>query len=145
MFEPCETHMFDGRRILVVEDEFLAGLTTIDYLESIGCEVVGPAARLADALDLARSENLDAALLDINLADEMVWPVAELLRLKNVPFLFLSAFSQLNVLPELFADTPSLPKPLVPERLLCHLHAIWGAPSIIGKAAIRPFDPRGKP
>ncbi len=89
--------MFDGRRVLVVDDEFLAGLTAIDFLESIGCEVVGPAARLSDAVDLARSENLDAALLDINLADEMVWPVAEVLRLKHVPFIFLSAFSQSNL------------------------------------------------
>jgi two-component system, chemotaxis family, sensor kinase Cph1 len=120
--------MFDGRRVLVVEDEYLAALATIDFLESIGCEVVGPAARLSDALYLAHSEDLDAALLDINLADEMVWPVAEILRLKPVPFLFLSAFSQLNVLPELFAHIPSLPKPLAPERLLRHLRAIWDGP-----------------
>jgi chemotaxis family two-component system sensor kinase Cph1 len=121
--------MFDGRRVLVVDDEFLAGLTAIDFLESIGCEVVGPAARLAHALHLARSEPLDAALLDINLADEMVWPVAEVLRLKHVPFLFLSAFSQSNLLPEAFAGAPSLAKPLDPVRLLRHLHALWDAPS----------------
>jgi DNA-binding response OmpR family regulator len=121
--------MFDGRRVLVVEDEFLAGLTTIDLLESMGCEVVGPAAHLADALDLARSETLDAALLDINLRDEMVWPVAEILQLKKVPLLFLSAFSQLNGLPEPFAGVPSLAKPLEPGRLLSHLHAIWDVPS----------------
>jgi AmiR/NasT family two-component response regulator len=57
-----------GRRVLVVEDEFLAALTTVDFLESIGCEVVGPAARLSPALELAQSEALDAAVLDINIA-----------------------------------------------------------------------------
>jgi DNA-binding response OmpR family regulator len=129
--------MFDGRRVLVVEDEFLAGLTTIDFLESIGCEVVGPVARLAHALDLARSEPLDAALLDINLGDDMVWPVAKILQLKKVPLLFLSAFSQLNVLPEPFAGVPSLAKPLEPGRLLCHLHAMWDAPSGSRKGSLR--------
>jgi two-component SAPR family response regulator len=126
----CETSIFGGRRILVVDDEFLAGLSAIDFLQSIGCEVVGPAARLGQALDLARSETLDAALLDINLADdEMVWPVAEVLRLKRVPFLFLSAFSRLNVLPECFADAPLLEKPLVSRRLLRHLQEILATAS----------------
>jgi DNA-binding response OmpR family regulator len=122
--------MFDGRRVLVVDEEFLAGLTAIDFLESIGCEVVGPAARLGHALHLARSEPLDAALLDINLADEMVWPVAEVLRLKHVPFVFLSAFFQSNLLPESLVGAPSLAKPLDPVRLLRHLHSIWDAPPV---------------
>lgn len=128
--------MFHGRRVLVVDDEFLAALTAIDFLESIGCEVVGPAARLGHALHLARSEPLDAALLDINLADEMVWPVAEALQLRRVPFMFLSAFSQSNLLPECFAGALSLAKPLDAVRLLRHLHAIWDAPrSAVGPVA----------
>ena len=130
--------MFDGRRVLVVDDEFLVGLTTTDFLESIGCEVVGPAVRVADALDYARSEPLDAALLDINLADEMVWPVAEILRLKKVPFVFLSAFFGLNGLPEPFALDPSLPKPLEASRLLGHLHAMWDRYPAPGNGTLLP-------
>jgi hypothetical protein len=61
---------FAGRRVLLVEDEFLAGLTTIGVLEGFGCEVVGPVARLAMALRLAKFETLDAAVLDINVAGE---------------------------------------------------------------------------
>jgi CheY-like chemotaxis protein len=118
---------FAGRRVLVVEDEFLVSLMTIDLLESIGCEVVGPATRLAAAVQLAQSESLDAAVLDINIAGDMIWPVAEELRRRGVPFLFLSAYPQLNVIPVLFSIAPHLEKPLEQSRLLRHLSAIWEA------------------
>jgi CheY-like chemotaxis protein len=110
-----------GRRVLVVEDEFLAALTTVDFLESLGCEVVGPAARLSPALELARSEVLDAAVLDINIAGEMIWPVAERLRHRGIPYLFLSAYPGTNFVPAIFAAAPYLPKPLEPDHLARHL------------------------
>ncbi len=111
---------FVGRRVLVVEDEFLVSLTIIDLLESIGCEVVGPIARLAAAIQLAQSESLDAAVLDINIAGEMIWPVAAQLQRRGVPFLFLSAHTPLMIFPALFAAAPRLEKPLVRNRLLHH-------------------------
>lgn len=71
-------HMtFAGRRVLVVEDDFLVSLATTDLLESTGCVIVGPAARIAAALRFARTESLDAAVLDVDIVGEMVWPVAE--------------------------------------------------------------------
>src|SRR5665213_1154951 len=103
---------FAGRRVLVVEDEFLVSLTTTDFLEDIGCEVVGPAASLAAAIRLAESEPLDAAVLDINIAGDMIWPVAEELRRRDVPFLFLSEYTQFTAIPVLFAAAPRLEKPL---------------------------------
>jgi CheY-like chemotaxis protein len=106
-----------GRRVLVVEDEFLAALTTVDFLESIGCEVVGPAARLSPALELAQSEALDAAVLDINIAGEMIWPVAERLQARGIPYLFLSAYPGKNIVPLIFAAAPYLLKPLEPDHL----------------------------
>ncbi len=120
---------FDGRRVLVVEDEFLVSLATTDLLESVGCEVVGPAARLATAVQLARSESLDAALLDIDIAGETVWPVALELQHRGVPFLFLSVHVPLMIFPASFAAAPRLDKPLVQHRLLGHLSAIWGNPA----------------
>ena len=117
---------FVGRRVLVVEDDFLVSLMTVDFLESIGCEVVGPAARLAAALQLAQSESLDAAVLDINLAGDIVWPVAEVLQRRDVPFIFLSAHPRLSEVPILFAAAPRLEKPLEQNRLLRQLSAIWG-------------------
>ena len=117
---------FAGRRILVVEDEFLVSLATTDLLESIGCEIVGPAADLAAAIRLAQSESLDAAVLDINIAGEMIWPVAAELQHRGVPFLFLSALTSLMIFPEPFAAAPRLDKPLEQNRFLRQLSAIWG-------------------
>lgn len=114
-----------GRRILVVEDEFLVALSTTDVLEDADCEIVGPASRVAMALGLALSEKLDAAVLDINLAGEMIWPVAEALASRGVPFVFLSAYTPLSVIPTVFAAIPRLDKPLNGDRLLRELGAIW--------------------
>ena len=115
----------DKRRVLLVEDEYLAALTTIDVLNAIGCEVVGPAARLSEALVLAESEDLDAAILDMSVAGEMVWPLAELLKGKDVPFVFLSAYTGLDVVPPPFLAAPCLAKPLEPQGLVRELNAMW--------------------
>ena len=117
---------FTGRRVLVVENEFLVSLLTIDALESVGCEIVGPAARVAEAVQLAQSEPLDAAVLDIDIGGEMIWPVAEELHRRGVPFLFLSAVTQLMIFPALFTAVPRLDKPLEQNRLLRHFAAMWG-------------------
>jgi DNA-binding response OmpR family regulator len=78
--------------ILVVEDEFLIGILLTDALTAGGFRIIGPLARLAEALDAARSESFDAALLDIQLAHgEDVYPVAEVLAERNIPFAFVSS------------------------------------------------------
>jgi CheY-like chemotaxis protein len=117
---------FFGRRVLVVEDEFLVSLLTIDALESVGCEVVGPAAYIAEAAQLAQSESLDAAILDVNVGGELIWPVAKELQRRSVPFLFLSATTQLTLFPPPFAAVPRLDKPMEKNLFLRHLSAIWG-------------------
>jgi DNA-binding response OmpR family regulator len=118
---------FLGRRVLVVEDEFLVSLLTIDTLESVGCEIVGPAAQIAEAAKLAQSESLDAAILDVNVGGELIWPVAKELQRRSVPFLFLSATNQLTVFPPPFAAVPRLDKPMEKNLLLRHLSAMWDA------------------
>jgi len=120
-----------GRRVLVVEDEYLAALTTIDFLESLGCRVVGPASRLPAALQLARTETVDAAVLDINLAGTMIWPVARELLSRGVPYLFLSAYSLQNMIPAKFASAPCLAKPLARDRLVRQLRAMWDVPVLL--------------
>jgi CheY-like chemotaxis protein len=126
-----DAHMpIAGRRVLVVEDEYLAALTTVDVLERIGCEVVGPVGRLPAALQLARSDALDAAVLDINIAGTMVWPVAEELLRRSVPYLFLSAYSEQNMIPARFASAPCLAKPLEPARLVHRLGTMWDVPLV---------------
>jgi CheY-like chemotaxis protein len=115
-----------GQRVLVVEDEFLVALATTDLLESLGCVIVGPAARLGAAVQLARSESIDAAVLDVDIAGEMVWPVAEELWRRGVPFLFLSAYASLIAFPPPFAAVPRLEKPIEKVRLLRQLDVmLW--------------------
>jgi CheY-like chemotaxis protein len=116
---------FNGRRVLVVEDDFLVSLATTDPLESFGCEIIGPAASLATAVQLSQTEALDAAVLDIDIAGEMIWPAVAELQLRSVPFLFVSALTPLLIFPAPFAAAPRLDKPLSRNRLLRDLGAIW--------------------
>ena len=51
-------------------------------------------------------------MLDINIAGTMVWPVAEKLLRRGIPYLFLSAYSEQNMIPARFASAPCLAKPL---------------------------------
>jgi DNA-binding response OmpR family regulator len=81
-----------GRRILLVEDEMLVAMLVETALEDEDCTVVGPFGALGEALEAARGEALDLAVLDINLAGEKVFPVAEVLAGRGVPFLLLSGY-----------------------------------------------------
>ena len=116
----------DGRRVLVVEDDFFVALETSDLLKEVGCEIVGPASNLGTALQLAHSERLDAAVLDIGIRGEMIWPVAEELVRRKVPIIFLSAYSHASMFPKNLAGVPRLQKPLEADRLLVCLSTIWG-------------------
>lgn len=69
-----------GLRVLVVEDEMLNAMLIEDLLLDLGCEVIGPAATVAGGLELARRERPQAAVLDVNLGSERVYPLADVLR-----------------------------------------------------------------
>ena len=81
-----------GKRVLIVEDEILVALLIEDFLADFGCSTVGPCGSVAKALDAARTETFDLAVLDVNLAGEKVYPVAEVLAQRHIPFLFLSGY-----------------------------------------------------
>ena len=81
-----------GKRVLIVEDEMLIALLIEDFLTDIGCHTIGPYGTLAAGLQAARSEALDLAVLDVNLDGERVYPVAEVLAERQIPFLFLSGY-----------------------------------------------------
>lgn len=83
---------FAGKRILVVEDEALVAMLLEDLLADLGCEVVGPAMRLNEGLELAQRNGIDAAILDINLAGERSYPIADLLEERRVPHLFVTGY-----------------------------------------------------
>ena len=77
-----------GKRILLVEDEFLVSAMVVDMLNELGAEVVGPAATIAKGLSLAEAAEIDAALLDVNVRGSRVDPVAAALNARGIPYVF---------------------------------------------------------
>src|SRR5579885_1586560 len=100
-----------GRRVLVVEDEMMIAMLVEDMLAELGCAVVGPAHGLDAALDLARNElGIDAALLDVNLAGQPVFAVADALREKGIPAVFSTGYGEAG-LRDVDRGAPVLQKP----------------------------------
>lgn len=107
-------------RILVVEDELLIAMSIEDVLEKMQCEVVGPTAKLATALQLASDEDLDAAILDVTISGGKVFPVAEKLLERRIPFVLASGYGDW-ALPESLRDRPRLTKPFTDAELEVHV------------------------
>jgi len=99
-------------KVLVVEDESLVALDIENMLEEMGCKVVASVPRLVKALDLASRLDFDLAVLDINLAGEVVYPLAFRLAARGIPFLFSTGYSTSTLPPEL-RDRPILKKPMM--------------------------------
>jgi DNA-binding response OmpR family regulator len=99
-----------GKRVLIVEDELLVALMLEDFLVEFGCNVVGPCGTVENALQAIRTEALDLAVLDVNLAGERVYPVAEALAERHIPFLFLSGYGE-DAIPPGHADWKVCAKP----------------------------------
>jgi CheY-like chemotaxis protein len=112
MAEP-RADVLRGRRFLVVEDEYLIAVSLALALEGDGVEVVGPVGSVRDALVLVEAEGsrLDGAVLDINLHDERVYPVADALAARGVPFVFLTGYDA-QVVPDAYAGVPRCEKPV---------------------------------
>jgi PAS domain S-box-containing protein len=100
-----------GNRIMVVEDEALVAMIVNDALVELGYSVVGPFSCAADAVAAIRSEEVDAAILDINLGGELVYPLAQQLTDHKVPFMFITGYGAESV-DARFADVPVLQKPI---------------------------------
>jgi len=120
-----------GKRVLLVDDEFLLTLQLEETLHSLGCEVVGPYGELHAALAGARRSEIDFAILDVNLNGTMVYPLAEELRERGVPFMFLTGYGR-SSLPERFQATPRLSKPYDPATLLREIR-LFGQDTAPGK------------
>lgn len=99
----------DGAKILVVEDEFLIMMDLQMQLEDQGAVVVG-AASVAAGLEKVEAA-CDAAILDVRLPDGEVYPVAEALRDRDVPFLFHSGHARRDELDLRFPGAPAVTKP----------------------------------
>lgn len=110
-----------GHRILVVEDDALLALGIDEILRDAGAEVVGPAATVEAAGKYAATNGLSAALLDIRLGDGEVWPVAQTLAGKGVPFAFCSGYYDPTSLSAQWPGRPILTKPARPEQIITAL------------------------
>jgi len=108
--------LFAGIRVLLVEDEGTVAMLIEEMLEDLGCTVVASVPRLALAREKAGTAEVDLAILDVNLAGERVFPVAEILRGRGVPFLFSTGYGA-SGLPEEFAQSPVLHKPFSENEL----------------------------
>lgn len=80
------------RRILVVEDEMLLAMNLEDMLVEMGHTVVGVATRISQAVAMAECSEIDLAILDLNLAGTLSFPVADVLRRRGIPFIFASGY-----------------------------------------------------
>jgi CheY-like chemotaxis protein len=107
----------EGRRILVVEDEYYLADDIVRALRGRGAEVVGPVATVLQAERLLGEGGLDCAILDINLRGEMAYPVADRLADAGIPFLFATGYGSESI-PERFRAIPQLQKPVDPELLV---------------------------
>ncbi len=108
--------MADQRRILIVEDEMIVALFIEDLLDELGYKVAGTASRLEDALERAQMDDFDLAILDVHLQGEEVFPLADFLAERGVPFIFATGYGERGI-PERLRIAPTLQKPFRPEEL----------------------------
>lgn len=110
-------------RTLVVEDSMLLVGLLEQILERLDVELVGPAGTVDEALHLAKTEEFQCAILDINLHGEMVFSVADVLTERGIPFIFSSGYVVKDVLPPRFANAVVVSKPYDVPRLMALLRA----------------------
>lgn len=114
-----------GRRILLVEDSPVVAPFTADLLEELGCSVVGPAPNMAAARELIESEEFDAAIMDIHMRGERVFPLCEALEARRVPFILTSGYADWQI-PDKWKDRPRLQKPYTIEEVRQALAKLLG-------------------
>jgi CheY-like chemotaxis protein len=103
-------------RFLLVEDEMMVAFLVESLVRDLGHEIVATESRLDKAVALAQHETLDCAILDVNIAGREVYPVADALRARGVPFIFATGYGSAR-LPETHRQVPTLQKPYQAEDL----------------------------
>ncbi len=128
-FRPLKSEV-DGYRFLVVEDEFLIAMDAGDTLAHLGAQVLGPVSTVAEAMHLIEhGPEIDGAMLDINLNDEMSYAAAALLKMKKIPFAFVSGYDE-PTLPASHRSAMVFSKPADWANVAIHLaRANAGRPS----------------
>lgn len=118
--------VLSGLRILLVEDDFLIAEDLARALAAMGATVVGPFATVGEGVDVTLREDLDGAVLDVGLAGRAAYPIADNLRARNLPFLFVTGHDA-SVLAERYRTVPQLRKPFRPDKLRRLASAVFGS------------------
>jgi CheY-like chemotaxis protein len=137
-----------GRRVLVVEDEALVAMMLEDGLLDAGAEIVGPARSVSEALAMiertASDGGLSVAVLDINLEGAAVFPVADCLAARGVPFVFCTGYGD-GCDRGTHVAAPVLAKPFGPDALVAAVESLApGTPRCTRDSALGPATPSAR-
>jgi PAS domain S-box-containing protein len=113
----------DEKRVLLVEDEPLVSMMLADMLSAFGHKVDGPYSRFSDAILAAKTNNLQAGILDVNLGGEKTYAVADILATRNIPFAFVTGYGPDSIV-SAFSHAPVLQKPIEAAKLHALLQQI---------------------
>ncbi|MCL7999799.1 response regulator [Brucella sp. 21LCYQ03] len=114
--------LFEGKHVLIVEDEYFLADETRRKLQKLGAVVVGPTGNVQDALELIKTSFVDAAILDVHLGDELVFPVADELERGDIPFVFATSYDT-SIIPVKFTGFVFCEKPTELEKIAAALFA----------------------
>jgi len=112
-------------RVLVVEDEYLIRMLLEDMLDELGYGVAAAVSTISEARQLATNGEFNAAILDVNLDGEEIYPVADILAKRGLPFVFVTGYGERS-LPEPYRGRPALQKPFQAEQLKSTLAGLLG-------------------
>lgn len=124
----CDSAPLSGRKILIVEDEAPIALNLATAVQQAGGIVIGPVASVAGAHAVMADNRLDGALLDIRLRNETSFPLADVLAVLNVPFVFVSGLSS-ALMPYTHRDRPLFDKPYEAAEVIAALATLVRAAS----------------
>ena len=113
-------------RLLVVEDEYLIRMLLEDMLADLGYDVAAAVGTIAEASELAASGDFNAAILDVHLDGQEIYPVAEILAKRGLPFVFVTGYGERS-LTEPYRDRPALQKPFQIAQLKAALDELLAA------------------
>ena len=115
-------------RILVVEDEYLIRMLLEDMLEELGYAVAAAVGTIAEAREIATDGEFNAAILDVNLDGQEIYPIADILAKRALPFVFVTGYGERS-LPEPYRGRPALQKPFQAEQLKRTLAELVSSPT----------------
>jgi DNA-binding response OmpR family regulator len=111
-------------RLLIVEDEYLIRMLLEDMLTDLGYAVAAAVGTIVEARELASNGDFSAAILDVNLDGQEIFPVAEILAERGLPFVFVTGYGE-SSLPPTYRNRPALQKPFQTERLKSTLAGLF--------------------